>query len=59
MTEQLLYYVCFHNGTIQENLTSKQVNEIRIGSEWYYVGTMEGLELQKKLKKLKKNERLK
>ena len=54
-----MYYVCLKDGTIHKNLTSEQVNKIRAGSDWYYVGTMEGLEIQEKIKKLKKGERMK
>lgn len=54
-----MYYICLHDGTIHKNLTSEQVNEFKNNSEWYYIGTMEGLEIEEKIKKLKKCERLK
>ena len=54
-----MYYVCLKDGTIHKDLSGQQVTEFCAGSDWHYIGTMEGLEIQEKIKKLKKGERMK
>lgn len=44
---------------IYHNLTFEDAEKLKKEIEWEYVGTMEGLETENKLKTLKKGERLK
>lgn len=52
----MLYYVKMKTGETIENLTSEQIKGI---DNWSYIGTMEGLAVEKAIKSLKKGERLK
>lgn len=51
-----MYYVKMRDGRVIENLSMEDINKL---DNWSYIGTMEGLQVEKAIKALPKGERLK